>query len=177
VEERQKARTVIALDPAVASGPKADWAVFCVLSYIAPHFYVRRIVRGQWTQFEILARARALYEEYRPERFGIENVAAFAWLIQELHRTTRIPLRPLPPRGTDKVHRADRVRSFFEQMRVFLEEPTAENGIPRLIEEMLAFPNSDQPGWDDTVDAVVWAMLMMIVPQTRLHKTAPHRRF
>lgn len=167
---RAKARTVIALDPAVAQGPKADFSAFCVVSYIPPHFYVRKVMRGQWTQFELLAIARQLYEEYRPERFGIEDVGAFKWLIQELHRMTRIPLRALHPRGVDKIGRADRVRTFFEQMRVFIEEPAEGNEMGRLHDELLAFPNSSAPGWDDTVDALVWALLMMSLGGGKVYK-------
>jgi len=174
---RQKARTVIALDPAFAQGPKADWSVFVVVSYIAPYFYIRHVERGQWTQFEILARARAMYEQYRPELFGIEAMATQGWLIQELHRTTRIPLRPLTTRGIDKVGRADHVRTFFEQARVYIEGsetqgPSKPHGMHRLVDEMLAFPTqSGTPGWDDTVDALVWALHLMIRPKTRLIKT------
>jgi predicted phage terminase large subunit-like protein len=182
VQDRQKARTVIALDPAFAEGPKADWSVFAVVSYIAPHFYVRHVERGQWTQLHILERARALNDEYRPHLFGIEDVGAQRWLIQELQHTSRLPLRALPPRGTDKVGRADKVRTYFERGQVFIEGseddgPSKAHGIPRLVDEMLAFPSQSKvPGWDDTVDALVWALLLMIRPTTRLHKS-PRRRF
>ena len=177
LEDRQKAKTVIALDPAFAAGPKADWSVFAVLSYIEPYFYVRRIFRGQWTQFDLVKHAIELNAEYHPQLFGIEDVAAQAWLIQELQRTARLPLRRLPPRGIDKVGRADKVRTFFERMRVFIEQPTQTNGIPRLIEEMLTFPTQlKTPGWDDTVDALVWAMLLITKPRGRLIKL-PRGRF
>lgn len=175
-EDREKAHTVIALDPAFAQGPKADWTAFVVVSYIAPYFYIRHVERGQWTQHEILAKAVALNMVYKPRLFGIENVAAQGWLIQELRRTARLPLRPLPPRGIDKVGRADKVRTFFEQLRVFTEGsedqgPSKAHGMVRLVDEMLTFPTQIQtPGWDDTVDALVWAILLMIQPKTQLRK-------
>jgi len=171
--ERAKARTVIALDPAIKAGPRNDFSVFTVLSYVAPYFYVRRILRGQWTQHELIQRALWMNEKYHPTQFGIEVVQGQEWLIQEMRRTAKaVPARPLIPqqhRGKDKVGRASQVRRHFELGRVKIEEPNVDNGIGRLIEEMMAFPTaSDVPGMDDCVDSLVWAMLLVSMSRTRL---------
>lgn len=170
--DRRKARTVIALDPAIKGGTRNDYSVFTVLSYVAPYFYVRRVVRGQWTQHELVNWSRTLFHQYNAAALGVEVVAGMEWLVQELLRTAGIQARPLRPtsfKGKDKQGRASHVRKHFELGRVFLEEPTTDNGVGRLVEEMMAFPNSSQtPGMDDCVDSLVWAMIMMSQPRARL---------
>ncbi len=179
-EKRDKARTYIALDPAIKAGPRADFSVFCVVSFVGGEAYIRRIIRGQWTQHELEQRCAFLCHLYKPLQLGIEVVGGIEWLVQELRRKTSLPVKPLRPqafRGKDKVGRASQVRKLFEQARVWLEEPTSENGIQRLIQEMMAFPSaSNVPGMDDCVDALVWALLLGAVPQARLRRLSNRMR-
>ncbi len=179
--KRAAARTVVMLDPAIKAGKRNDYSAFVVLSYVAPYFYVRNVVRGQWTQNEIVQRCVYLNRLYRPQSFGVEVVGGLEFLVQELMRTPGMgrvsAMRPTQTRGKDKVGRASDVRKFFEQQRVFLEEPTEHNGIGRLIHEMLAFPTaSNVPGMDDCVDALVWALLMLTRSRTRLIRSRRGRR-
>lgn len=178
--DRRKARTIVVCDPSIKAGPRNDYTAFVVLSYIAPYFYVRHVARGQWTMEETLRRAVALWKTYLPEVLGIEVVQGQEWLVQELRRRTRINVRPLVPKqygGKDKVGRANMVRSFFEQLRVFLEEPTPTNGIGRLVEEMMAFSGENNaPGIDDTVDALIWALILVSRPRTRGHRVSARGR-
>lgn len=179
-EDRAKAKTVIALDPSIKAGPRNDFSAFVVLSYIAPYFYVRQVLRGQWTQHELIQRALYLNKVYRPAILGVEVVQGQEWLVQELKRTTTIPVRSLRPqqfRGKDKIGRASQVRKNFELARVLFETPTLANGIGRLLEEMLAFSPAAgyTPGKDDCVDALVWALLLMSRPQVRLRKLGGFR--
>lgn len=172
-ERRDRARTIIVLDPAIKAGLRNDFSVFLVLSYLAPYFYVRNVVRGQWTQREILQRASFLVQTYHPMALGVEAVGGMEFLVQELRRMFRRPrvhaMRPQQYRGKDKVGRASQVRTFFEQGRVHLEEPTETNGIQRLILEMMAFPTAaNVPGMDDCVDALVWSLLLIARARTRV---------
>jgi predicted phage terminase large subunit-like protein len=177
--DRNKARTLISLDPAIKAGPRNDYSVFTVLSYVAPYFFVRRVVRGQWTQHELIKIAETLHQSYRADIMGVEVVQGQEWLVQELRRQTSINIRELRPtqfKGKDKVGRASQVRTLFERERVFFEEPTPDNSIGRLIEEMMAFPNaSTVPGMDDCVDSLVWGLLLLVRPQARMIRLA-HRR-
>ena len=179
--ERANARTLISLDPAIKAGPRNDYSVFTVLSYIAPWFHVRRVVRGQWTQHELIQISQRLYKQYRAEMLGIEVVQGQEWLVQELQRQTSLRIRALRPqqfKGKDKVGRETQVRTLFEQSRVVLEEPTSENGIGRLIEEMMAFPNSaGSPGMDDCVDSLIWGLLIVARPRARLIRLHDRRYF
>lgn len=173
-ESKNRARTMIALDPSIKAGLRNDYSVFVVLSYVAPHFYVRNVVRGQWTENEIIARAQYLMKAYRPEQIGVENVGGMEFLIQSMKQAAGLygkitSLRPQQTQGKDKVGRASGVRKFFENLRVYLEEPTEANGIHRLIEEMMAFPTAHNvPGMDDCVDALVWVLILMVRQRTRV---------
>lgn len=179
--EKQHARTLISLDPAIKAGPRNDYSVFTVISYVAPYFFVRRVVRGQWTQHELIQIAQRLYREYHAEVLGVEVVQGQEWLVQELRRQTSLNIRDLRPqqfKGKDKVGRASQVRTLFEQGRVILEEPTLENGVQRLIEEMLAFPNSSgAAGMDDCVDSLIWGLLIVARPRARLIRLSDRRYF
>jgi predicted phage terminase large subunit-like protein len=177
--DRKKARTLISLDPAIKAGPRNDYSVFTVISYVAPYFFVRRVIRGQWTQHELIQRAQYLHRLYHADLMGVEVVQGQEWLAQELRRQTTIPVRDLRPqqfRGKDKIGRASQVRVFFERGQIFFEEPTPENGIQRLLEEMMAFPgSSDVPGMDDCVDSLVSGLLLLIRPQARLIRLKDRR--
>jgi phage terminase large subunit-like protein len=175
-EERGGAITVLTLDPAIKAGPRNDFSAFVVLSYVNRKFYVRRVVRGQWTNDGIKRRAHQLCVLYKPDRLGVEVVGGTEWILNDLRKMELpgvkvVPLRPQQFRGKDKVGRASYVRSPFENGRVFFEVPTKENGIARLIYEMLAFPSaSNVPGMDDCVDALVWAMILVARGRSRLHR-------
>lgn len=158
------ARTIVSLDPAIKAGPKNDYTAFVVVSYAAPNFYVRRVARGQWTEREIISMALRLCHEYRANVFSIEVVGGLEFLANTIQKTRGMPRtlfsRPQQFRGKDKVGRADSVRRFFEQGRVWMEQPTEKNGIQRLIDECMSFPTaSDVPGMDDCVDALVWGII------------------
>ncbi len=180
-EEQGGAITVVVLDPAIKAGPRNDFSAFVVLSYINRKFYVRRVARGQWTNDGIKRRAFQLCRLYKPDRLGVEVVGGTEWILNDLRHMDMgckvVPLRPQQFKGKDKVGRASHVRSPFEHGRVYFEQPTKENGIARLIYEMLAFPTaSNVPGMDDCVDALVWAMILVARGRSRLHKLPRGRR-
>lgn len=166
-EDKREARTVIALDPAIKAGPRNDYSVFCVVSLVKGKVYVRRIIRGQWTDEQLKLRAKLLVQLFNPDMLGVEVVGGIEWLADALGRMDlpgcRVQkLRPTQTRGKDKVGRASHVRKYFEQGIVYLEQPTQDNGVGRLIYEMMAFPSSSSvPGMDDCVDAMVWALILV----------------
>lgn len=179
--KRRAARTVIACDPAIRGGPRNDFTVFVVLSWVDGKFYVRRVVRGQWTDEGIKRRALMLCKGYDAELLGIEVVGGIEWLADQLSRadTGRASVKKLRPRqfhGKDKVGRASHVRRLFERGQVFLEEPTERNGISRLVYEMMAFPSSSSvPGMDDCVDALVWALILIMRGRGRAYRLHSRR--
>lgn len=169
-----EARTIISLDAAIKAGPKNDWSVFTVMSYAAPHFYLREIVRGQWTEDEHIEVLMRLVRKYRPRQIGVEVVGGMEFLVQRMRSTRGMPrivaLRPSQYRGKDKTGRASKIRSFLEQGRLMTPKPTTVDvGLRRLLEEALAFPTAASvPGMDDCVDSFVWALLLISRAGTRL---------
>jgi phage terminase large subunit-like protein len=172
--DRALARTVMAIDPAIKGGKRNDYTAFCVLSYVAPYFYVRAVRRGQWTEQEFYAQFDAMLREYKPGVVGFEIITGLEWVADKLrHRCGGASFKRLLPqqfRGGDKEGRASHVRGYLELDRVFFEEPTTQNGVGRLLDEMMAFPNAKGAGVDDCVDAFVWAMLLLGRSQTRLRR-------
>ena len=171
-------KTIITLDPAIKAGPKNDWSVFTVMSYAVPNFYLREVVRGQWTEDEHVEQLMKLVMKYRPREIGVEVVGGIEFLVQRFQKTPGMPritpLRPTQFRGKDKPGRASKVRSFLEQGRLMTPKPTTVNTpIQRLIEEALAFPTSSNvPGMDDCVDSFVWALLLITRARNRLIRSA-----
>jgi phage terminase large subunit-like protein len=175
-QDRLKAKTVITCDPAIKGGKKNDYTAFVVTSYIAPNFYVRKVLRGQWTEEEFLQHWSMLCAEYRPERVGIEVIQGLEWVLPKLRPRCGIgayfkALYPQSYRGKDKEGRASAARTFMEQGRIFFDTPTPQNGVGRLIDECMAFPNAENiPGMDDCVDAFAWGILFMMQSRTQLRK-------
>lgn len=172
---RLRARSVLSLDPSIKGGESGDWAAFTLLSYTQPDFRVRRVWRGRWTQHELIDRVVRLWDEYRPESVPIEAVQGQEYLVQEVRRRTRVPAKAMLPRKVSKAGRAERVRTYFETGRVAFEPPTPDNGIQRLLDELLAFApdaRASSRQVDDCVDSLVWGMLELIRPRTRLRKIA-----
>lgn len=175
--DRALARTYVAVDPAVKGGKRNDYTAIVVVTVVAPYFYVREVVRGQWTEKEIEAHWNDVLRRYRPGLAGVEIISGFEWSIKRLRKialrymTQFRALRPQRYRGGDKEGRASHVRSLFESLRVYFEEPRKGNGIARLLEEMMAFPNaSSQAGMDDCVDALVWCLLLAFQGRSRAVK-------
>lgn len=153
---RRKARTAIALDPSIKGGEKNDFAGFVLVTRIGRDFHIRRAVRGHWTQHGLIEKSEELWKEYGPHVFPVEAVQGQEYLAQEMRRTTSIPVKSKLPKRVSKEGRAEKVRTYYETGRVYLEPPTPANGMQRLIEEHLAFPTGEH---EDLVDAAVWAML------------------
>ncbi|MCI0672588.1 MAG: hypothetical protein L0Y64_19250, partial [Myxococcaceae bacterium] len=162
---RKKARTIIVVDPAVKGGKRNDCTGIVLASLVEGQVHFRHCLRGQWTKDEIKARVDLLRARY-PEAtlVGVEVVAGTEWLVQDMQKSG-LPVKALRPRqfaGRSKTGRADQARSAFDGGRVAFEPPTADNGLGRLREELMAYrPGNDSPGVDDCADAGVWAIILL----------------
>jgi predicted phage terminase large subunit-like protein len=165
-EERRQARTVLALDPCIKGGPLNDWGVFSLVSYAQPDFWIRRIWRGKWTQDEMVSMAVRLWQEHRPYAVTVESVQGQEYLLQEMRRRTRLPVKGFNPR-ISKLGRAEKARTYFETGRVVFEAPQPGNNMQIAIEEMMGFDGS-RGAQDDCVDSIVIAMLTLIAGRSRL---------
>jgi predicted phage terminase large subunit-like protein len=166
--DRAKARTIVALDPATKTGAHNDFSAFCVASIvpgIPSRFYVRRVLRGRWTQKEIVERAASLFEFYKPEHLACEAVAGQEFLADSLRQRGLRVKSVVPGATSGKRFRIERLLPHFEDGHVYIAPPSLATGTADLIDEMLAYPKGAH---DDTVDAMVWALSGSTVARTRL---------
>jgi predicted phage terminase large subunit-like protein len=86
------------------------------------------------------------YEYNRPEALLVEDAASGTPLIQELRRSTNIPIIGIPPRGS-KIARAEAVTPQLESGRVHL--PDGAPWLEEWIQEHLKFPVAAHDDWVD----------------------------
>lgn len=102
---------------------------------------------------ELKEKAFNHYKEWEPDAFIVEAKASGAPLIYEL-RAMGIPVSEFTPsRGNDKMVRINSVSDLFASGKVWAP---ATRWADELIEEMAAFPNSDN---DDLVDSSTQALI------------------
>lgn len=170
--ERARAKLVLGLDPAFTAGPRSDFSAFVLLARIPnlpESYFVRRVWRGQFeTPTHLVEASVALIRQHQPHVFAPEIAPSAGWLGDQLRkalreanagRTRMLPVQPKRT-GWNKEGRAQACRKFFDGGQVVLEEPTEENGVQRLLNELMAYPvESNAPGSDDCVDAFTCALL------------------
>lgn len=111
--------------------------------------YILEVVRDRVSFRGALAMIEAMAARHRPVVIAIEQVAYQAAVVQELLRTTRLPIVGVNP-SQDKVLRFQPLAARYEQLLV-----RHAPGLPVYFEnELLAFPVGEH---DDTVDAVAYA--------------------
>lgn len=101
---------------------------------------------------ELTKRMRWLADQWKPMQILVEDRASGQSLIQELRRSTRLPIIAVKE-DADKLSRAQSVTPLVEAGRVFLPE-----GAPWLqdfMDELAAFPKGTH---DDCVDSLTQAL-------------------
>lgn len=124
--------------------------------------YVLDVRRDKKTFNGILNYVEQAAEEFRPVAVNVENVAAQDYVVQELRRTTSLPVKGVHA-ATDKLLRFAPVEAQLEHGHVWFAP-----GLPPFFEdELLAFGTESQRKGrvhDDTVDAMV---LSLNIPSRR----------
>lgn len=140
--------TILGIDLAISEREGADFTCIAVLSRDeAGIVYIREIERFRAGMFEVMQRIRASAARWKPRLIAIEQVQYQAAVVQELQRTTNLPVRGIRP-DRDKVSRFMPILTRYEQFRV-RHDPS---GVPPWFrDEVLAFPAGEH---DDGVDAV-----------------------
>lgn len=140
---------VLGVDLAISSKEGADFTAIVAMSR-APDsgiIHVREVERGRWSFHESINRIKAAAQRHRPALIAVEQVQYQAAMVQELLRTTALPVRGVRP-DRDKVTRFAPLLTRFEQHLVRLDP----SGVPAYArEELLAFPEADH---DDCIDAM-----------------------
>ena len=167
---RQKApaagmRIGMGVDLALSTRTSADYTAAVVVGRDEfGKLYVLDAVRERVDFPGALALIRNMADKWRPERINIEQVAYQAVVVQELLRSTTLPIRGVRP-DRDKVTRAQPLALRYEQGLVHHQQ------LPSWFEdELLAFPYGAH---DDAVDALDYAW-MAVMRDAGPAGNAPH---
>lgn len=147
---------VLGVDLAISEREGADWTAIVAMSRdpATGLVYVVEAERYRAGFAEVLERIKAAAARHKPTVIAIEQTQYQAAVVQELTRTTSLPVRGVRP-DRDKLTRFLPLLTRYEQGQV-RHNPA---GVPAWFrEELLSFPESQH---DDGVDAAAysWAAL------------------
>lgn len=144
---------VTGCDASFGKGTGSDYSALVTIAGDGTYFYVLDATRGRWEFSDLVAAIKRSAETWGPTAVLVEDSAAGQSAIQELRRSTDLPIVAVKPEGS-KTARADAVTPLFEAGRVLFPEaspPWRDD----LLEELASFPAGKH---DDQVDAVVYAL-------------------
>ena len=144
------ARVVLGVDLALSTKQDADYTAIVALSRDGQGLIdVRDAQRIRAPFHQVLQFVQQLAAKWNPTVIAIESVQYQAAVVQELLRTTRLPVRGVRP-DKDKLTRFLPLAARYEQGLVY-HDP----GLPGwFADELLSFPVGDH---DDAVDALGYA--------------------
>ena len=143
---------VQAVDAAYKTGVANDYSVIATWGTDGVDFYLLDEWRGRVEFPDLRSAILAQFEEHRPSAVLIEDTAAGQSAIQELRRSTMLPVVPVKVTAS-KEARAAAVSPLFEAGKVSLPEHAA--WISDWIDEHAAFPTGR---FDDRVDTTSMAL-------------------
>lgn len=140
------------VDLAISTKTHSDYTAIVVLRRtVDGRVYVIDAQRDRLPFDQVLSFVRRMADQHKPQVIAIEQVQYQAAVIQELHRTTTLPVIAIKPEG-DKISRFLPLQTRYEQGLVYHCA-----GLPRDFEsEVLSFPDSVH---DDQVDAMAYAWI------------------
>jgi predicted phage terminase large subunit-like protein len=144
---------VLGVDLAISLREDADWTAIAAVSHDpdSGRIYLREVLRFRSTFHEVLSQIVSAAVRWQASVVVVEQVQYQAAVVQELIRTTTLPVRGVTP-DRDKLTRAIPLITRYEQGLVYHDQ----SGVPAWYrDEILAFPAGEH---DDGVDAVVYAL-------------------
>jgi len=145
---RESLDVVMGVDLAISTREHADWSAAAVLGRASDGtLYVLDVARVRASFHQVLGFIGAMAERWRPRVVGVEAVQFQAAAVQELLRTTTLPVRPVHPGQRDKLTRFQPLEARYEQGLV-RHAPGLHDDFER---ELLGFPVGEH---DDQVDAL-----------------------
>lgn len=139
---------VLGVDLAISEREGADFTAIVAMARDpdAGLIYIKEVERFRAGFHEVLERIKAAAARHRPRMIAVEQVQFQAAVVQELARTTTLPVRGVRAER-DKVTRFAPLLTRFEQRLVRLDP----SGCPAAFrDELLSFPDGAH---DDMVDA------------------------
>lgn len=158
-------------DPAVKILPdgsvRADWFALCTAVRVKQLIYLLDLYRAQIPfpeQVKVLVREHLAWKSFK---IGIEDIA-YQWSLGQQAWQKGLPVVPVPVPG-DKVYKWQLGTPHFETGRVRIRGVLGSHGhlelhpaFKRFYKEAMDAPFGD---YDDTVDAVIGAVLMLTGPE------------
>lgn len=154
VVPRSGVRIAMGVDLALSLKQGADYTAIVVMARDEfGKLYVLDAVRERADFPTALSMIRLMADKWKPQRINIEQVAYQAVVVQELLRSTTLPIKGVRP-DKDKMTRAQPLALRYEQGLVHHAD------LPSWFEdELLSFPMAEH---DDAVDALVYAYLAVM---------------
>jgi len=146
-------KVVTAVDASFGKSVQSDYSAIVTLASDGPTMYVVGAVRGRWdfsTLCRMIEQEAALH---LPSVVLVEDASAGISAVQELRRTSSLPVVAVKPQGS-KLARAEAITGMFESGRVVFPA-VATRWRDELIEELASFPAGR---YDDMTDACVYAL-------------------
>ena len=151
-------QTVLGVDLAISQKDSADWTVIVAMTRdpVTGVIYILEVERYRCGFNDILTHIKAAAARHNPVMIAIEQTQYQAAIVQELARTTKLPVRGVHP-DKDKYTRFTPLLTRYEQHMV-RHDPAR---VPIWFrDELLAFPQGE---YDDGVDAAAYAYMALPV--------------
>lgn len=161
-KEKKYEHIILTMDTAFSTKESADYSVIGVYAKIDSEIRVLRIYRGHW-DFNMLvnmAKESFMWAQDRGNVYAllIEKKASGISLLQELKRTTNLPISELLPK-TDKFARVCNVLSEFHNLKMPLDRENPLNDwVGITLKELRMFRSDLKHAHDDIVDSIVYAL-------------------
>ena len=151
---------VLGVDLAISEKASADFTAIVALSRdpVSGVVYVREVERHRCGFHDVLQRIKAAAARWNPVLVAVEQTQYQAAVVQELTRTTHLPVRGIRP-DRDKLTRFAPLLTRYEQ-RLVRHDPARVPAWFR--DELLAFPEGEH---DDAVDAAAHAFSALPLTQ------------
>ena len=147
---------VLGVDLAISERTGADYTAIVALARDAETgvIYVKEVERHRCAFNDVLQRIKAAACRHSPILIAVEQTQYQAAVVQELTRTTNLPVRGIRP-DRDKLTRFLPLLTRYEQ-RMVRHDPS---GVPAWFrDELLVFPEGEH---DDGIDALAYAFAGM----------------
>jgi len=143
---RGRWEVVLSVDAAYKTGIANDYSVIGAWGTDGINFYLLDVWRERVEYPELKRAIEQRFRMHNARMVLIEDAAAGISLIQEMRRTSSIPLIAVPAKGS-KSSRLEAVTPIFEAGKVWL--PANASWVEEYVEEMISFPNAM---FDDQAD-------------------------
>ena len=152
----------ICADTAYSKKESADFSVIGVFGLYEQRLYLLRLLRGRWDVNELQTMLKSGYEWGSDNDTSVQNIiiekkASGISLLQELQRTTNLPISEIIPK-TDKFSRVSDILSDLPRLLLPMKKNALNSWIDEFLLECKAFRSDLKHNHDDQVDVMCYAL-------------------